>query len=172
MISFITISNLIQKLISAVFLGRCSTLLNITLYISLLSKAELHLLQRHSISNPDQNKHDGDVRMRLDGDKNSKLERTKTKTSNLTQPKVIEDSTSPNQAVLVKVQRVYRISGKPNLAIFWLFWTIGKVKQRRKRKPLTGKPCSDYQLMRTRGGFSNLSVRTNWITRFEGKRRR
>ena len=112
------------------------------------------------------------MEMRLDGDKNSKLERTKTKTSNLTQPKVIEDSTSPNQAVLVKVQRVYRISGKPNLAIFWLFWTIGKVKQRRKRKPLTGKPCSDYQLMRTRGGFSNLSVRTNWITRFEGKRRR
>jgi len=84
----------------------------------------------------------------------------------------MEDSTSPNQAVLVKAQRVYRISGKPNLAIFWLFWTIGKVKQRRKRKPLTGKPCSDYQLMRTRGGFSNLSVRTNWITRFEGKRRR
>ena len=29
-ISFITISNLIQKLISALFLGRCSTLLNIT----------------------------------------------------------------------------------------------------------------------------------------------
>ena len=41
--------------------------------LSLLSKTELHLLQRHSISNPDQNKHDGDVRMRLDGDQNSKL---------------------------------------------------------------------------------------------------
>ena len=65
------ISNLIQKLISALFLGRCSTLMNITLYLSLLSKAELHLLQRHSISNPDQNKHDRDVRMWLDGDKNA-----------------------------------------------------------------------------------------------------
>ena len=97
---------------------------------------------------------------------------TKTKTNNLTQSDATEDTTSPNQAVLVKAQRVYRISGKPNLAIFWLFWTIGKVKQRRKRKPLTDKPGSDYQLMRTRGGFPDLLVRTNWITRFEGKRRR
>ena len=42
----------------------------------------------------------------------------------------------------------------------------------RKRKSLTYEPCSDYQLMRTHGGFPDLSVRTNWITRFEGKRRR
>ena len=79
------------------------------------------------------------------GTRNSK--RNKIKTSNTTQPDVTENSTSLNQAVLAKAQRVYRISGKPNLLIlFWLFLDYRKTKQQGVR---------NLSLM-------NLALITNW----------
>ena len=42
-----------------------------------------------------------------------------------------ENSTSPNQAVLATAQRFYRIAATNLLYFFWLFWTIGQIKQRR-----------------------------------------
>ena len=62
------------------------------------------------------------------GTRNSKM--NKIKTSNSTQPDVTKNSTSPNQAVLAKAQRIYRISGKPNLLFFCFFWTIGKLNSK------------------------------------------